>query len=146
MKRRSFFLPTLLVVAISGFAGAQQAATTAPQATPPAEASRALHKKHHMAHETQADLEKEAKISMDAAKVTAMATVPGATIQSSELEREHGSLIYSFDMKVAGQAGIEEVNIDAVTGKVLKQEHEDPKAEKREKQQEKHEKAAKKSR
>src|SRR5438270_10688085 len=50
------------------------------------------------ATETQADLLKKAKISMDSARAIALAKVPGATVESSEIEREHGRLIYSFDL------------------------------------------------
>jgi uncharacterized membrane protein YkoI len=69
--------------------------------------------------------------------------VPGGTIQSAELEREHGKLIYSFDMKVAGKSGIEEVNVNAVTGKLVAHEHESPTAEKKEAAAEKKEAAKK---
>ena len=44
-----------------------------------------------------------------------------------------GKLIYSFDIKVAGKSGIEEVAVDAMTGKVLVVEHESPKQEAKEK-------------
>lgn len=74
----------------------------------------------------------KAKLSADSAIRLAMARVPGATIESAEIEREDGRLIYSFDMKIAGRAGIDEVNVDATTGKVLPLEHEGPKAEARE--------------
>jgi hypothetical protein len=60
---------------------------------------------------------------------SAQGTAPNATIQTGEIEREGGKLIYSFDMKVAGKAGIDEVNIDAMTGKVLGNQHETPKDE-----------------
>ena len=41
-----------------------------------------------------------------------------------ELERETGKLVYSYDLKVAGKSGMEEVNVSAMTGKVLAREHE----------------------
>ncbi len=41
----------------------------------------------------------------------ALAKVPGATVRSVELEREHGRLIYSFDLHVLGQSGVEEGNV-----------------------------------
>ncbi|MEO8623745.1 MAG: hypothetical protein ABI625_21880 [bacterium] len=34
-------------------------------------------------------------------------------IRTGEIEREGGKVSYSFDMKTAGQSGIDEVNIDA---------------------------------
>ena len=94
-------------------------------------------------HETQTQLRHEAKISMDSARAVARATVPDGKIQSSELEREHGKLIYSFDMKVAGKSGIEEVNVDATTGSLVAHEHESPAAEQKEAKAEAKESAAK---
>jgi uncharacterized membrane protein YkoI len=74
----------------------------------------------------------KAKISSDSAIKLAQARLPGATIQSAEIENEDGRLIYSFDLKTTGRSGIDEVNVDATTGKVLPVEHEGPKAEARE--------------
>jgi uncharacterized membrane protein YkoI len=87
--------------------------------------------------ETQAQLMHQAKISKSAAIKTALAQVPGGKIKSSEIERENGKLIYSFDIKVAGKSGIEEINVDAITGDVVAHEHESPKAEKKEAELEK---------
>jgi uncharacterized membrane protein YkoI len=84
------------------------------------------------AHETQADLQKEAKMTMADARAMARREVPGATIASGEIEREGGKLIYSFDMKTAGKSGIDEVNIDAISGKLVSKQHETPKDEKAE--------------
>jgi uncharacterized membrane protein YkoI len=91
------------------------------------------------AHAAKPDtaLASEAKVSMAAAKATALARVPGGKVKSSELEREKGKLIYSFDIVVAGKSGIEEVNVDAITGRVLSVQHEGPKAERKEAEQEK---------
>lgn len=91
--------------------------------------------------ETETDLAREAKISKDSATAIALARVPGATVQSAEIEREHGRLIWSFDLKRAGRAGIDEVNVNAITGKVVgKTQHETPKTEKKEAKQEAKEK------
>ena len=73
-----------------------------------------------------------AKIEKAAATATALAAVPGGTVQASELEREHGRLIYSYDIKIAGKSGIEEVAVDAMTGKLINKTHETPKMEKAE--------------
>jgi uncharacterized membrane protein YkoI len=89
---------------------------------------------------SQAALRKEAKIAEADARKTALAQVPGGKVQSHELERENGKLIYSYDIKVAGKSGIEEVNIDAVTGAIVAHEHEDAKAEAKEKKAEAKEK------
>ena len=66
--------------------------------------------------ETQASLMRQAKVSKAVATRTALAEVPGGKVRSSEIEREKGKLIYSFDIKVAGRPGIEEINVDAITG------------------------------
>ena len=76
-------------------------------------------------HETQAERQKQATVTLASATATALKTVPGATVKHHELERENGKLIYSFEMKTAGKSGIDEVNIDAVTGATVgKVEHE----------------------
>jgi len=85
---------------------------------------------------TQAALRKEAKIAEADARKTALAAVPGGKVQSHELEREKGRLIYSYDIKVAGKSGVEEVNVDAMTGEIVAHEHEDAKAEAKEKKAE----------
>jgi uncharacterized membrane protein YkoI len=77
-------------------------------------------------------LKAEAKISGDSAKKVALAQVPNGKIQSGEIEHEKGKLIYSFDVKVAGKSGIEEVNVDALTGAVVAKAHESAAAEKAE--------------
>ena len=77
-------------------------------------------------------LASQAKISLDSARVLALAVVPTGTVKSSELEREHGKLIYSFDITVPNKTGVEEVNISAINGKLVAHKHESPKAEKKE--------------
>lgn len=86
-------------------------------------------------HESQAALRAEAKISMRAARKTALALVPGGRVRSSELERENGRLLYSFDIATRGKSGIDEVQIDAVSGAqigaVVHESKKDEKAEAR---------------
>ena len=91
---------------------------------------------------TQAELQKEAKISMEKARAIALKRVPGGKIESAELEREHGKLIYSFDIKTT-KPGVTEVNVDAITGKVLSSKQETPAKEAAEKKQEAKESAPK---
>lgn len=74
-------------------------------------------------------LKSEAKISMKEAREKALEKVPGGRIKSSELEREKGKLVYSFDIRPAKGTGIDEVQIDAVTGEVVSVEHETPASE-----------------
>jgi len=69
-------------------------------------------------------LAKAAKITESRAASIARKKVPNGTIQSLELEREKGKLIYSFELKVPGKKGITEVNVDAMTGTVGPLEHE----------------------
>ncbi|PZR77143.1 MAG: peptidase, partial [Chthoniobacterales bacterium] len=50
------------------------------------------------AEETEAQLQAQAKITKADAEKTALAKVPNGTISASELEKEHGKLIWSFDI------------------------------------------------
>ncbi len=77
----------------------------------------------------QAQPKPRPKITEAQARATALAQVPGAKVRSEEFEHENGRWIYSYDLKVAGRRGIEEINVDAMTGKVVAHEHEGPKAE-----------------
>ncbi|HKO15906.1 MAG TPA: PepSY domain-containing protein [Gemmatimonadaceae bacterium] len=87
-------------------------------------------------------LQKEAKITADSAQKIALAQVPNGKVRSHELEREHGKLIYSFDIKIAGKAGVEEVNVNALDGTVVAHEHESAAAEAKEARAEARQKAA----
>ena len=111
--------------------------TLGAAATASAQAAKATTKKEAT---SQAALRKEAKIAEADARKTALAAVPGGKVKSHELEREKGKLIYSYDIKVAGKSGIEEVNIDAMTGEIVAHEHEDAKTEAKEKKAEAKEK------
>jgi len=77
-------------------------------------------------------LAKDAKVNEATAAATASKRVPKGIIQAVELERENKKLIYSYELKVPGRGGVEEVNVDATTGKVVSAEHESPAAEKKE--------------
>jgi uncharacterized membrane protein YkoI len=78
-------------------------------------------------------LAKLAKVTEAAAAKTALSKVPNGKIQSVELEREAGKLLYSYDIKVAGKTGIEEVRVNAADGLVVGNvEHESPAVEKKE--------------
>lgn len=74
--------------------------------------------------ELPADLLGRAEVTVEAARATALARVPGGEVAAGELEEEGGKLIFSFDLRVAGREGIEEVHVDALTGEVVAQEHE----------------------
>ncbi|MGK9450528.1 PepSY domain-containing protein [Acidithiobacillus caldus] len=69
---------------------------------------------------------KEAKVSLEQAKATALKTFPGQ-IEDVELEKEAGGsgLRYSFDIR-NGKV-VHEVGVDAITGKVLENSVDDGK-------------------
>jgi hypothetical protein len=75
----------------------------------------------------------KAKVTAEAAIATAQAKVPKGKLAASEIEQENGKLIFSFDFKTEGKTGIDEVNVDAITGKFVAMEHESPEADAREK-------------
>jgi uncharacterized membrane protein YkoI len=68
-------------------------------------------------------LEKMAKLSRTAAEKTALAKAAG-TVSKGDLEVEDGCLVYSFDIKVAGKSGAEEIMVDAGNGKIISHKHE----------------------
>ena len=78
------------------------------------------------------------KIGMAKAKAIALKNASGK-IQSSELEKENGKMIYSFDIRNK-KGTITEVNVDAYSGKVVAVSEENQKKEAAEKKQEKMEK------
>jgi hypothetical protein len=86
--------------------------------------------------EEKPGLLKKAKVTADAATAAAQAKVPKGKIASAEIEEENGKLIYSFDIKTEGKSGVDEVNVDGITGKVTVQ-HETPRDEAKEKAAEK---------
>jgi uncharacterized membrane protein YkoI len=73
---------------------------------------------------SQAALMKQAKISKATATKTALSRVPDAQVKSAEIEREHGRLIWSFDLAQAGKAGVTEVQVSATTGKIVSEQRE----------------------
>jgi hypothetical protein len=81
---------------------------------------------------TQAKLAAEAKISEADARTTALAKVPGGAVSSSELEKEHGKLVWSFDIAKVGSKNITEVQVDAKTGKIVSTKIETPDKQQRE--------------
>jgi uncharacterized membrane protein YkoI len=83
--------------------------------------------------ETQAQLRAEAKVTESAAQKTALTKVPNGKIKSSELEREHGKLVWSFDISTPQSKNITEVQVDAKTGKIAAVQIETPKDQAKEK-------------
>ena len=124
----SVMLATAFALVACGGAKAPAEATKEPAA--PSTVTAAAPDSAELAE--QAALAKEAKIAEADARATALKTVPGATFDKVELEKENGKLIYSYDLKVAGKGGIEEVAIDALTGKMVSHAHESPEDETKE--------------
>jgi len=111
----TMFMRTLLCAALlcgSAAALAGQTPVPRPSATP------------SYKRDVPAALAAQAKVAEDSAVARALARVPGGQVVQLVLEREGGRLIYSLDIKVPGKAGIEEVHVDALSGRVLAVEHE----------------------
>jgi hypothetical protein len=72
-----------------------------------------------------------AKVSQADAEHTAFTRITSSSKQvaHSELEIEQGCLVYAFDIRIAGKRGVEEILVDAGTGKILSHKHESPKQE-----------------
>jgi uncharacterized membrane protein YkoI len=81
-----------------------------------------------------AALKKDAKISIEEARATALKKVPGE-IQEEELEKENGKLVYSFDIRATGQKDITEVQVSAIDGSIVSVEKENAASEAKEKKQ-----------
>ncbi|MEO8629492.1 MAG: PepSY domain-containing protein [Betaproteobacteria bacterium] len=60
------------------------------------------------------------------ARAIALAKVPGGMLQSGELEREHGKLVWSFDIKDLNSANVIELQVDANTGRIVHKTIESP--------------------
>ena len=83
--------------------------------------------------EQQAKLASQAKITKEQAQEIALRRAPG-TVESGELEREHGKVVYSFDIRNS-KGTIDEVQVSAITGKIVRVEHETKAQEEAEKKQ-----------
>jgi uncharacterized membrane protein YkoI len=127
MKRYMILIAVMIAVLTAGasFASAAQS-----------------HKKGNKRSQTQEQLTLEAKITMEQARETALKRAPG-NVESSELEREHGQLVYSFDIR-NDKGTITEVQVNAITGEIARVEHENKKQEAAEKRKERQEKTHRK--
>lgn len=76
-------------------------------------------------------LAKKAKITLAHAREIALREDNG-TVESEELEKEHGKLVYSFDIRNS-KGTITEIWVDAKTGKVVHKSEENAAAEAKEK-------------
>jgi peptidase YpeB-like protein len=89
-----------------------------------------------------AALLKEAKVSEAKAREIALKQAPG-TVKSSELEKEKGTLVWSFDITNAKGGGITEVLVSAIDGHVVETKAESAQEEAAEKAKEAKEHKAK---
>ena len=71
------------------------------------------------AKEAPAALQAQAKVTEADARATALSKVPNGTVKSSNLEKERGRLVWSFDISKPDSKDITEVQVDAVTGKIV---------------------------
>lgn len=99
--------------------------------------------KEHLGHnqqknENKAALAKEAKIKLEKAREIALKRVPGK-VESENLERERGKLVYSFDIRTG--KNIKDVQVSALNGKIVRVEKETPAKEAAEKRKEEREQA-----
>jgi uncharacterized membrane protein YkoI len=78
------------------------------------------------AADTQKSLGAQAKVDKPHAQQIALTKAPGGVVQSGELEREHGHLVWSFDISNPKSRDITEVQVDAITGKIVHVASENP--------------------
>ena len=78
------------------------------------------------AEASQAKLMSEAKVSEAQAKSTALNKVPNGVVKSSELEKEKGKLVWSFDISQPSAKSVTEIQVDAITGKIVSLKTETP--------------------
>ena len=89
---------------------------------------------------SKAQLEAQARISKADAEKTALAKVPGGTVKESDIEKENGKLVWSFDISIPNSPDIMEVQVDALTGEVISAEKESPAKQAKEKEEDAKEK------
>jgi uncharacterized membrane protein YkoI len=63
------------------------------------------------AEETEAQLRTQAKVSKSDAEKTALGKVPNGSVESAQLEKEHGKLVWSFDIAKPNTKNITEVQV-----------------------------------
>jgi uncharacterized membrane protein YkoI len=71
------------------------------------------------ATESHGAIKAQAKITREEATKTALTKVPNGRIKTAELEKEHGRLIWSFDISMPKSTKITEIQVDANTGKIV---------------------------
>lgn len=122
---------TLIIVCLTGSLVAASGLLAAEPQTPSQNAA---------APETMA---KKARISMDEARVIALAKVPNGAVRSEELNRENDQLAYSFEILVPGKKGVEVVRVNPTDGEIVSLKHKSAWADRRDEQAKRRREAAK---
>ena len=78
------------------------------------------------AQSNETQLMKEASVTKRQAENIALTKVPHGTIKAGELEKEHGHLVWSFDIAKPATQDITEVQVDARSGKIVLVQNETP--------------------
>lgn len=78
------------------------------------------------ATESASELAAQATITRAQAEDIALTKAVGGQVKSGELEKEHGHLVWSFDIATPGNPNITEVQVDARSGKIVSVETETP--------------------
>jgi uncharacterized membrane protein YkoI len=60
----------------------------------------------------------KAKVKEDSARAIALKRVPGS-VQTVELERKRGRLVYEFEIQRSGRQGLTKVDVNAMNGHVV---------------------------
>ena len=74
-----------------------------------------------------------AKLTRAQAEKIALERAKGAVVKEAELEKEHGKLVWSFDLDDAGK--VREIQVDAVSGSIVEDKLETQKEEQAEQAQ-----------
>jgi uncharacterized membrane protein YkoI len=75
--------------------------------------------------ESRAGLLARTAVLEAAARAAALRRVPGGTVVEAELEDEDGTLVYAYDIRLADGSGVMDVEVDALTRRVLRAERDD---------------------
>ncbi len=83
---------------------------------------------HADPHAAESSLPALTKVTRAQAQRSALAAYGkhAPKVEQAELEVESGCLLYSFDLKVSGKSGIDEIQVDAGTGRIVSHTHETP--------------------
>jgi uncharacterized membrane protein YkoI len=78
------------------------------------------------ARSSKGQLMKQASLDRHEAEKIALTRVPHGVVKSADLEKEHGKLVWSFDIAKPGTKEITEVQADAKNGQIVLVKNETP--------------------